>query len=98
MNLNEQWKEYIKLDSYAHPVEFLEEYLEYTPVQSKLIGTWRWGNINEDIYQAPDNSLIGVTYRDASGDGDIDANGMDADFYTVEAKEVTVVEYVKVVK
>lgn len=94
--LNEQWEEYIKDELYAHPNEFLEEYLEYTPVQSEVIGTWRWGNIVEDIYQVPDNSLIGVTYHDVSGDGDIDAGGMMADFYTVTAEEVTVIKYVKV--
>lgn len=92
--LNEQWKEYGKEDSYTLPTGFLEE-LDYTLIEDNIVGDWRWGNINEAVYESPDGELIGVTYMDAAGDGEVDHWGMNAEFYAVEVKTVTVVKYVK---
>lgn len=95
MELQEQWDEYIKTNAYAHPVSWLEEELDYTPVVTEIVGEWRWGNIYENVYQAPHGALVGLSYMDASGDGDIDASGMSAEFYPVEAQTVSVVKYVR---
>jgi len=94
-DLNKLWSQHITEHSYAHPSGFLED-LDYAEVESKIVGTWRWGNIYADVYRAPDDSLTGVSYMDTSGEGEIDADGMNVEFYPVEAKEITTVEYVRV--
>lgn len=95
-DLNKLWAEYIKENSYATPEEFLVGEFGFILVTSEIVGTWRWGNIMEDVYTHVDGSFLGVTYHDVSGDSDIDAFGMMAEFYPVEEKQVTITKYVRV--
>lgn len=95
-NLGKLWAEYIKEDTYAHPSDFMQYERGFTEVESDVVGTWRWGNIVRAIYKANDVEYYAVQYKDASGDGDIDADGMHAEFWRVEPKEVTTIKYVKV--
>lgn len=94
-NLNKLWNEYIKENSYASPAEFMEDEMEFNLVQSEVVDTWRWGNHNEDVYEK-NGEYYSVSYRDASGDGEIDAYDAMAEFSRVEKKEVTVTKFVKV--
>ncbi len=95
MDLNEQWEEYGKESSYEYPTVFLED-LDYTEVESEIVGDWRWGNIIQAVYKSPEGELIGVQYMDAAGDGEVDHWSMNAEFYPVKAEVVTVTKYVKV--
>lgn len=95
MDLNEQWKSYMTEEHYANPRGFMED-LNYEEVSSEITGESRWGIFYENVYKAPDGSLIGLAYEDAAAEGDYDADMMHAEFYPVEAKQVTVTKYVRV--
>lgn len=97
LNLNKLWAEYIKNNHYAHPANFLEDEHDFILIEDDVVGTWRWGNIVQQVWKANDVEFFGVQYRDVSGDGDIDADSMGVDFYRVEPQEVTTVKYVRVV-
>jgi len=93
-NWKEEWQTYSEEETYGHPSWFFEE-LGWEQVQDEIVGTWRWGNLCEDVWKGPDGELLMVSYMDASGDSDIDLDGMNVEIHPVEAREVTTVKYVK---
>ena len=93
MNLNEQWLEYIKEDSYADPNDFIRS-LGYSQVQSEIVEEWRWGNVYENVYIDQPNHFVGLSYRD-SLDGELDSSNMRVEFYPVEAHQVITIKYVR---
>jgi len=95
MDLNKQWQEYAGLHTYGHPEHMMED-LGWSVVEQEIADTWRWGNIVRVVWKSPEGQLVGAQFMDASGDGDIDADGMNVEFYPVEAQEVTITKYVKV--
>lgn len=96
MDLNEKWSEHIESDHYAHPVSWLEDELGYELLDSEIVGESRWGTFYEAFYKSPEGDLVGVSYEDAAAEGEYDAEQRGAEFYPVEAREVTVTKYVRI--
>lgn len=96
MDLNEQWAEHIKTDSSGSPSWWLQDDLGYKEISTEITGESRWGIFYENVYEAPDGTLIGLDYEDAAAEGEYDADQMNAEFYPVEAKQVTVTKYVRI--
>lgn len=96
MELNEKWAENIKLDRYGNPDGWLTDELGYEQISTEITGESRWGIFYENVYRAPDGSLVGLEYEDAAAEGEYDADQMGAVFYPVEAREVTVTKYVRI--
>jgi hypothetical protein len=94
-DLNKQWAQYIKEEHYANPRGFMED-MGFDEVASEITGESRWGIFYENVYKAPDGSLVGLSYEDAAAEGEYDADMMGAEFYPVEAQEVTVTKYVRI--
>lgn len=96
MDLNEKWAEHIKEDRYGNPDGWLTDELGYEKLVHGITGESRWGIYFENVYKSPEGELVGLDYEDAAAEGEYDADMMNAEFYPVEAREVTKVEYVRV--
>lgn len=83
-----------------HVLDLLDENSElYEQVESKITGTWRWGNEHRLIFRDKEtNVLYALHYRSTSGDeGGIDVQARKGlvECYEVERTEVTVIKYIK---
>lgn len=96
MDFNKAWKEYIDLHGdRAYIEDFMDDY-GFAEHDSKIIETWRWGEVFFDVYIDASENYMGVTFRQSSGDDNLSPGDMNVEFFPVEAKTVTTVEYVRV--
>lgn len=69
----------------------LYEEAGYTEIETSVIDTWRWGTVNETIYQSDENpnEFWAASYRVSTDRETDELREGDAQIYQVEKREVT---------